>query len=122
MVTNVSSFGRSGVFDWVVQRLTALILAAYAIYLMTILLLNPDLDFQQWQALFSSFRMRFFSLVALLSIVAHGWIGMWAISTDYLTTRLMGPKATVLRILFQIGCILLTLLYLVWGIEILWGN
>ena len=122
MVTNVSSFGRSGVFDWVVQRLTAAVLAAYTLYLAAFLVMNPDLDYQQWQALFSSFGMRFFSLVTLLSIVAHGWIGMWAISTDYLTTRLMGPKATVLRILFQIGCILLTLLYLVWGIEILWGS
>ncbi|MBT8146946.1 MAG: succinate dehydrogenase, hydrophobic membrane anchor protein [Gammaproteobacteria bacterium] len=122
MVTSVSSFGRSGVFDWVVQRLTAVILAVYTVYLMAILVLNPDLDYQQWQTVFSSFGMRFFSLITLLSIVAHGWIGMWGISTDYLTTRLMGPKATVLRILFQIGSILLAMLYLVWGIEILWGT
>ena len=122
MVTNVSSFGRSGVFDWVIQRLTAVILASYTLYLLAILLLHPDLNYQQWQALFSGFGMRFFSLVTLLSILAHGWIGMWTISTDYLTTRLMGAKATVIRILFQLGCVLLTLLYLVWGIEILWGS
>jgi len=121
MVTNVSSFGRSGLFDWVIQRLTAVILAAYTLYVLAFLVTNPDLDYQQWQALFSSFGMRFFSLLTLLAILAHGWIGMWAISTDYLTTRLMGPKATALRILFQIVSVLLTLLYLVWGIEILWG-
>ena len=51
MVTNVSSFGRSGVFDWVVQRLTAVVLAAYTLYLMAVLGLNPDLDYQQWQNL-----------------------------------------------------------------------
>jgi succinate dehydrogenase / fumarate reductase membrane anchor subunit len=122
MVTNVSSFGRSGLFDWVIQRLTALILASYAMYLFALLLFHPDLDYQQWQAMFSSFRMRFFSLVALLSILAHGWIGMWTISTDYLTPRLMGSKATLIRIVFQLGCVLLTLLYLVWGVEILWGS
>ena len=122
MVTNVSSFGRSGLFDWVIQRLTAVILAAYTLYLLATLISNPDLTYQQWQALFSTFGMRFFSLVTLLSIMAHGWIGMWAISTDYLTSRMMGPKATGIRIVFQLGCVLLTLLYLVWGIEILWGN
>jgi succinate dehydrogenase / fumarate reductase membrane anchor subunit len=52
----------------------------------------------------------------------HGWIGMWTISTDYLTSRLMGSKATLIRVVFQLGCVLLTLLYLVWGVEILWGS
>lgn len=122
MVTNVSSFGRSGLFDWVVQRLTAVILASYTLCILTTLVLNPGLDYAQWQEVFSSFGMRFFTLVALLSILAHGWIGMWTISTDYLTSRMMGSKATTIRILFQLGCVILTLLYLVWGIEILWGD
>jgi succinate dehydrogenase / fumarate reductase membrane anchor subunit len=122
MVTNVSSFGRSGLVDWVVQRVTAVILACYALYIFVLLVFHPELDYQTWQAMFASFRMRFFSLIALLSILAHGWIGMWAISTDYLTSRLMGPKATPIRIAFQIGCVLLTVFYLVWGIEILWNK
>ncbi|MEZ5492058.1 MAG: succinate dehydrogenase, hydrophobic membrane anchor protein [Gammaproteobacteria bacterium] len=122
MVTSVSSFGRSGLFDWVIQRITAVVLASYTLCILSTLVLNPDMDYQQWQEVFSSFAMRFFTLVALLSILAHGWIGMWTISTDYLTTRMFGTKGTVLRILFQLGCVLLTLLYLVWGIDILWGN
>ncbi|MEX2132403.1 MAG: succinate dehydrogenase, hydrophobic membrane anchor protein [Pseudohongiellaceae bacterium] len=122
MVTNISSFGRNGVFDWAVQRLTALILAAYAFCLLGSLLANPDMDYQQWQALFSTTPMRIFSLSALLSICAHGWIGMWTISTDYLTTDLLGKKAIVLRILFQLTCLLFVFVYLVWGIQILWGN
>ena len=47
---------------------------------------------------------------------------MWTISTDYLTSRLMGSKATPIRLVFQLGCVLLALLYLVWGAEILWGS
>lgn len=122
MVGNVSSFGRSGLYDWVVQRITAVILAAYTLCILGTLLFNPDMDHAQWSGVFASFRMKFFTLLALLSLVAHGWIGMWTISTDYLTSRMLGAKATVIRIIFQLACILIALIYLVWGIEILWGN
>lgn len=122
MVTNVSSFSRSGVSDWVIQRLSALVLGAYTLCLLGTLLTQGGLDYQQWQAVFEGTGMRIFTLLALLSLGAHGWIGMWTISTDYLTTDLLGAKATLLRILFQLVCILLAFVYVVWGIQILWGN
>ena len=65
--------------------------------------------------------MRVFSLAALLSIAAHAWIGLWAVITDYLTNRMMGAKATVLRLVAQGVLGLVTMTYTVWGIEILWG-
>ena len=121
MVTNVSSFGRSGLYDWIMQRITAVILAAYTLLLIGTFIVNPDLDYQQWRELFSSFAMKFFTLLAILSICAHGWIGLWTVSTDYLTPAMMGSKATILRFLFQMVCALFTLLYLAWGVQILWG-
>ena len=122
MVTNVSSFGRSGLFDWVVQRITAVVLASYAFYVLGMFMIHPEMNYVVWQGVFDSFAMRFFTLLALLSLLAHGWVGMWTISTDYITPRQMGSVANVTRILFQLLCVFLTLLYLVWGIEILWGN
>jgi len=122
MVTSVSSFARSGLADWVIQRLTAIVMGCYTLYLLSIFLFHPGMDYQLWHDVFASFAMRFFTLLTLLCILAHAWIGMWTISTDYLTPRMLGAKATVLRIAFQLACILLILLYLVWGIEILWGN
>ncbi len=121
MVTNVTSFGRSGLYDWVVQRLTAVILGVYFVGLFGYLIMNPDLNFQQWQALFSTTWMRIASLMALLSLCAHAWVGLWTVSTDYLTTYLIGSKATVLRLLWQVGSVVLMFIYLVWGIQILWG-
>jgi succinate dehydrogenase / fumarate reductase membrane anchor subunit len=121
MVTNISSFGRSGLYDWVMQRITAVILAAYTLFLIGTFIFSPDLDYQQWRELFSSLAMKFFTLLAILSICAHGWIGMWTVSTDYLTPTMVGSKATVLRFLFQMVCALFTLLYLAWGVQILWG-
>ena len=65
--------------------------------------------------------MRIFSLLAILSLAAHAWIGMWAVLTDYLTERLMGSKGNVLRISAQILCSLTIFVYVVWAIQILWG-
>ena len=121
MVTAVTSFGRSGLYDWLIQRVTGVVLAAYTIFLVAFILINPDLSYEQWQGLFAQLWMRVFSLVALLSVAAHAWIGLWAVLTDYLTTRMMGSKATVLRVLAQMGLGVVTVTYTVWGIEILWG-
>ncbi len=39
-----------------------------------------------------------FFLLAILSLIAHAWIGMWQVFTDYVTTRQMGPSAKGLRL------------------------
>ena len=44
---------------------------------------------EEWKALFEQTWMRIFSLLAILSLAAHAWIGMWAVLTDYLTERLL---------------------------------
>jgi len=121
MVTQVTNLGRNGVYDWVVQRLSAVVLALYSILLLGYLVMNPDLDYQQWRELFNATWMRIASLLALLSLCAHAWVGMWTIATDYLTPAMLGPKGKLISFLFQLACGLLIFIYLVWGIQILWG-
>ncbi len=122
MVTNVTSLGRSGLFDWVIQRVSAVVLAAYTLCILGWFLLNPEPTFSGWSALFDSAGMRIFSLLALLSLVGHAWIGIWTVATDYLTPMALGNKATAVRFAVQCACAVLLFVYLVWGIEILWGN
>ena len=121
MVTSVTSFGRSGLYDWLIQRVGAAVLAAYTIFITAYLILNPDLTYEQWHALFGQLWMRVFSLLALFSFISHAWIGLWSVLTDYLTERMLGGKATVLRIFAQMLLGGVSVTYLVWGIEILWG-
>ena len=121
MVTNVTSFGRSGLYDWVVQRFTAVYLAVYFVGLLGFLVWTPELTFDTWRALFGAPWMRIARLAALFSICAHAWIGLWTVATDYLTADLLGSKATFLRIAFQSICVIVMFIYLVWGIQILWG-
>lgn len=121
MVTSVTSFGRSGLHDWLIQRIGGVVMAAYTIFLVAFIALTPELNFEQWQALHSQLWMRVFSLAALLSFITHAWIGLWVVLTDYLTDRLMGPKATVLRVFAQIALGAVALTYLVWGVQVIWG-
>ncbi|MBK8187714.1 MAG: succinate dehydrogenase, hydrophobic membrane anchor protein [Cellvibrio sp.] len=121
MVTSVTSFGRSGLYDWLIQRVGGAAMAAYTIFIVAYLLLNPDLTFDQWKSLYSQLWMRVFTLVTLLSFISHAWIGLWAVLTDYLTIRLIGKKATFLRIFAQMMLGSVAVTYLVWGIEIIWG-
>ena len=121
MVKTATSFGRNGVADWIIQRFTAVILGAYFIFLAAFFVTHPDLDFATWQNLFAQLWMRVFSLLALLSIVAHGWIGLWGVLTDYVTERMMGSKAVALRLVVLAAYAVVSFACLVWGIEILWG-
>ena len=121
MVTTVTSLGRSGLSDWLIARVSAYVMSAYLIFIVGYLMLTPELNYADWAALNSSLPMRMFSLLTILSIAAHAWIGMWCVLTDYVTVRLIGPKATALRIIFQLGMIAITLLYVILAIDILWG-
>ena len=121
MVTTVTSFGRSGTFDWLYQRVTAVVLLAYTLFIVGFIFFSDDFSYESWSALFAQRWVRIFSLVALLSTVAHAWIGLWSVVTDYITNRMMGPKATTLRVLAQVVLGAVAVIYTVWGIEILWG-
>ncbi len=121
MVTAVTSLGRSGVADWLIQRVSAVILAAYTLFMVAYIATTPNLDYATWSHLFDQLWMRIFSFLALLSTASHAWIGLWTVLTDYVTERLMGGKALSIRMVTLGLYALVTVSYLVWGVEILWG-
>lgn len=121
MVTAVTSLGRSGLSDWLVQRLSAIVLTAYTLFIVGFLVLNPGVSYEQWSGLFDQLWVRVFTLLTILSVAAHGWIGLWAVLTDYVTNRMMGSKATIIRMVILTIYAIVTVTFLVWGVEILWG-
>jgi succinate dehydrogenase / fumarate reductase membrane anchor subunit len=121
MVTSVTSFGRSGLSDWLVQRVSAVIILLYVLCHAAIIVATPEIDYIKWRALFADPAMKIFSLITLLALCAHAWIGMWTIATDYLTTHMIGSSATIVRVLFLLICIGVLVVYLLWGIMILWS-
>ena len=119
MVTAVTSLARSGLADWLVQRVSAVILLAYFAYVGALLV--SGVDYAGWSALFDRSWMKVFTLLALLSLAAHAWIGMWSVLTDYLTERLLGTVGNVLRIALQLLISLSLVVYVIWGIQVVWA-
>jgi succinate dehydrogenase / fumarate reductase membrane anchor subunit len=122
MVTQVTSMSRNGVSDWIIQRVSAVVLAAYTLCVLGFVLANPGLDYANWSAYFTLTGMKVFTMLALLATSAHAWVGMWTIGSDYLQEHMLGAGAARLRFFYQIGSVLIILAYLIWGINILWGN
>ncbi|MEC8454357.1 MAG: succinate dehydrogenase, hydrophobic membrane anchor protein [Pseudomonadota bacterium] len=122
MVTNATNFSRSGLSDWIIQRFSAVILAAYTFFILAVLVSMPELNYESWREVFSKNSVRLFSVVALLALGGHTWVGMWTVGTDYLTDRQLGGKGTFIRLIYQSFCVLLIAVYLLWGIQIFWGS
>jgi succinate dehydrogenase / fumarate reductase membrane anchor subunit len=120
-VKPVTSFGRSGLSDWLMQRISAVIIAVYTLVMVGYLATHAELSYAEWAALHQQFWVRLLTLLTVLAIAAHAWIGIWAVLTDYVTVRLLGPIATPLRLALVLGAIALILAYVVWAIDILWG-
>lgn len=120
MVSQVTSLSRNGVADWLVQRVSAYILAAYTVFIVGyMLIMSPD--YAAWSGLFGQTWVRIASLIALLATCAHAWIGMWTIGTDYIREHYFGGGADGIRLIYQVVVVLALLSYLIWGVQILWG-
>ena len=103
-----------GLRDWLIQRITALLMALYCVALAGYLLMQPYLDYDAWTALFSSQTVRAFSLLFLLSLFYHAWVGVRDIVMDYI-------KPASVRLVIHVLVIVALLLYAIWSVEILWG-
>ena len=112
----------SGSRDWIVQRISAVVLAVYSVVMLGFFLTHGNVGFVEWSAFMTSLPMRLFSLVAILALAGHAWVGMWTVFTDYITTSKMGPKASGLRLVLQSLMIIAIFVYVFWGILIFWGN
>ena len=112
----------SGSRDWIVQRISAVVLAVYSVVLLGFFLTHGNVTFIEWSSFMTSLPMRLFSLVAIIALAGHAWVGMWTVFTDYITTGKLGAKASGLRLVLQSLMIITILVFLFWGIIIFWGN
>ncbi len=120
VVTQVTSLTRSGLADFLIQRVSAVVLALYTLCLLSYFLVNEGLDHRQLAEFFGSASMRAFSVLAVLSTAAHGWVGMWTVGTDYIRPHYFGARSVVFRMAYQIGCGLLLFIYVWWGVRLFW--
>jgi len=114
MVERVVTGAHYGLRDWLMQRITAVIIALYALFMAGWLMLHPHPDYNNWTMLFSSNLLRSFTLLALLAVFTHAWVGIRNIVMDYI-------KLAALRLFIHVLVILTLIMYTIWSVQILWS-
>ncbi len=101
--------------EWLAQRVTAIIMALFAVVIFGFFAVHGKVSFEQWTTLFSSSLFRVLALLFLISVYYHAWIGVRDVLMDYI-------KPVWLRLSLQVLVILALFGFTIWSIAILWGQ
>ena len=115
MVSHTASGAHYGLRDWLMQRITAVIMAVFVISLAGFFIWHTPLQFSDWKQLFRHDAMRYFTLLFFLSLYLHAWVGIRDILMDY-------AHSTLLRLALHSVVIVLLIIYFMWTVRILWGT
>ena len=102
-----------GLRDWMAQRISAVVLLAYTLLLIGSVLMLPELNYGTWAGLFASTWMKVATLLAVLALVYHTWVGVRDIYMDYV-------KPTGARLVLQVLTVVTLVAYAIWAVIILW--
>ncbi|MBX3708827.1 MAG: succinate dehydrogenase, hydrophobic membrane anchor protein [Gammaproteobacteria bacterium] len=114
MVKSVLGVNHQGLRDWIIQRVSAVFMAVYSIGLILYIVSHAELSFAEWHSLFSQAWMKIATILFILSIVLHAWVGVWTIFTDYV-------KSFVIRSILNFFVLLVLFACFFWGMLILWS-
>jgi succinate dehydrogenase / fumarate reductase membrane anchor subunit len=115
MVTRRQAVGAHyGLKDWLVQRVTAVLMALYTLLVLAIALWNGGIDHALWKSLFASGAFRLASFLFMVALLYHAWIGVRDIYMDYV-------KPVGLRLALEVATVAVLVAYLGWTIQLLWG-
>ena len=98
--------------DWLVQRVTAVIMVLYTLAMLGVALYNGGIDYPLWQALFANGAFRIVTLLFGLALLWHACIGVRDIWMDYV-------KPTALRLALEVATFVFLVAYAVWLAQIL---
>jgi succinate dehydrogenase / fumarate reductase, membrane anchor subunit len=115
MVKRVVVGAHYGLNQWLAQRITAVIMALYTLFLAGVLATRAPIDFGAWKALFGHGWMRVATLLFLLSVFYHAWVGLRDILMDYV-------QPTGLRLSLQVLVVVALVAYAIWSMSILWSG
>jgi len=104
-----------GTGDWLLQRLTAVVMAGYTVFVILALILHRPLDYPAWKSVFSEMWFQVGTMLFVASLLYHAWVSMRDIIMDYV-------KPTSIRLAAEFAVAFVLLFYLVWTAGILWGR
>jgi len=114
MVNRAVTGAHYGLRDWLAQRVTAVVMLLYTLLLVWLLLATPAIDHDAWRGLFAPLWMKLATLLCLLSLYFHAWVGMRNIFMDYI-------KHGGVRLALYAVVIAALIAYAGWSAQILWS-
>lgn len=77
------SWRAGGIRPWIVQRLTAVMLAVVLLVFVLTLMISAPENYAQWRALMGGGFWNTVIIVFWVSLIAHAWIGIRDVIMDY---------------------------------------
>lgn len=104
---------RYGLVDWLAQRITGVVMAAFMLIVAVALTQGVGSSFESWRSFMSAGLMRFISFVFIVSVCWHAWVGMRDLWMDYVQPAGIKLALHVLTLVVLVG-------YAGWAMQIIW--
>jgi succinate dehydrogenase / fumarate reductase membrane anchor subunit len=104
-----------GTGEWLLQRLTAVIMAVYTLGLLVTVLWHAPASYTEWKGFFAGNFPRLATMLFFTALLYHAWVGMRDILMDYV-------KPTGIRLMLQFAVVVALLYYLIWAASVLWAR
>ena len=114
MVTNITSLTGNGLRDWLIQRVTAIVLGLYFVVVLGFFITHSAVTFQEWSAFYHHPLVQVINVIMIICLLKHAWIGLWTVTTDYI-------KCSMIRVSIQMLIAFGLLACLIWFLMIIWG-
>ena len=103
-----------GLRDWLLQRMTAVVIAGYTLFVLACFLAGRPSSYADFRGIFADGFVGIFTMLFLVALLYHAWVGMRDILMDYV-------KPVWIRLGLQtvVGGVLLG--YVIWSAAILLG-
>lgn len=101
--------------EWWLQRVTAVVIAAYVFLVLGLLLVKGTPNAMQWQSLFANTGFKLATLLAIIATAYHGLVGAMHVWPDYVKNR------AILAVLNAYTWLAATAVAL-WSVYILFGT
>lgn len=93
-----------GLRDWLLQRVTAVYIGCFVVYLVVHFSLQPPQGYEQWHAWIGQPLIAIASAGFILAMLLHGWVGIRDVIFDYIHS--ISLRLTILSLigLLLVGC------------------
>jgi succinate dehydrogenase / fumarate reductase membrane anchor subunit len=110
----VVSGAHYGLRDWLMQRVSAALMALFTLLLLAqVLLVSGPIGYEDWAGIFAQTWMKFLTYALIVALIWHAWVGVRDIWMDYVKPAGLRLALHVFTLVWLVGCA-------GWAFQVLW--